>query len=447
MAYTDRDVKVAFRQLFNAAGFSSSDASDAADEIVDTLDTISVTTTGSITAGTTVAAGTTVTGATGVTATTGGVTATAGGVTATAGGVTATAGDITAAADNVVATLGDITATAGAVAAGTTVTGGTGVVATTGGVTATDGGVTATAGGLTVTAGDSSFGAKVAIGDNSTLTKADELEVVGGDVFVNNVGTLGAECLIEGDFSGHANWDVTGDWDDSANPAAYTWASNTTSTLTQTAAKQVTGAGLIPNHWYKMTYVIAVTTAPDGDSATTLTTGVAAAAQAIDVTAGAKTLYFKSAAAPANFVISTVVSDGTEGTFTIDDIVLKPVLGGYVDCGSVQNNSVFPRRKVWKGINNTPISIDVAGIGILDLDSSTAEIVVGGLTGGTVGQVLHILVSDGTNNVTLEDMEGDDQDIETRQSADLVFTGVSGGTTLIFDGTTWVELGNAVLEA
>lgn len=89
MAYTDEDVKRAFRQLLNSAGFTASDADAAATELVDQLDLESVDASGDITtsAGDIEATTGSVTGGTGVTATAGGLTATAGDLTVTAGKV------------------------------------------------------------------------------------------------------------------------------------------------------------------------------------------------------------------------------------------------------------------------------------------------------------------------------------------------------------------------
>lgn len=217
-----------------------------------------------------------------------------------------------------------------------TVTGaiaGASTLAITGASTLT--GATAVGGTLGVTGastltGDVAMAADLLVGDNSSLDTTDEVQVVDGDMSIVDTASLGSEILDEVDFASHATWDSAGNWDDTtAGEATYTWASTQASTLTQTVANQVTGLAAKGDRWYKFTYTVAVTTAPDGDSATTITTGFAASAVALTVaTAGTRTVYFKSTASPGDFVIDTTETTGTEGTFTIDDVTLKEVTGG-----------------------------------------------------------------------------------------------------------------------
>ena len=62
---------------------------------------------------------------------------------------------------------------------------------------------------------------------------------------------------------------------------------------------------------------------------------------------------------------------------------------------------------------------------------------IGGLVGGTAGQVLHIRVVSNSNAVTLEHAEGGgNEDIYLGTAADESKTSF-GGWTLVFDGTTW----------
>jgi hypothetical protein len=147
-------------------------------------------------------------------------------------------------------------------------------------------------------------------------------------VEITDQGDLASESLAEGDFATHAKWDVTNDFtDDVGNKAEWTWSANQTSLLTQTDGGNLAIDG-VADSWYKFVYTVAVTTAPDGDAAATITTAFAASAQTLKLTAGTHTTYFKSAAAPTDFIISIVSGDDTEGQLSYDDLSLKQMVGG-----------------------------------------------------------------------------------------------------------------------
>ena len=147
---------------------------------------------------------------------------------------------------------------------------------------------------------------------------------VGANIYALYKTVPGAESLDETDFATHAKWNVTNDLVDSGGNAAYTWSANQTSTLTQTQGNLVTpGVG---SKWYKFTYTIDETTPFDGDGIATITTAFALVAKTLQLTPGTHTVYFKSAVAPTDFVISIVSGSDTEGTFTIDDVSLKQLI-------------------------------------------------------------------------------------------------------------------------
>jgi hypothetical protein len=83
-------------------------------------------------------------------------------------------------------------------------------------------------------------------------------------------------------------------------------------------------------------------------------------------------------------------------------------------------------------------NFDVSGINVLFVDI-TGDIVVGGLTGGADGQILHIACrTNRTNTCTLEHVEGlGDQDIYLRGNSDSASS--TGGWTLVCDGSDWYE--------
>jgi len=81
-----------------------------------------------------------------------------------------------------------------------------------------------------------------------------------------------ANHLNDPDFTGHSNWDVTGDFDDSANPATLIFNTGTIAgTLIQVFAKLA--KAVEANQVFAFTYTVAVTTAPDGDFTLVLSKG------------------------------------------------------------------------------------------------------------------------------------------------------------------------------
>ncbi len=148
---------------------------------------------------------------------------------------------------------------------------------------------------------------------------------IGTDIYVVYTNDLGSEVLNETDFLTHAKWDVTNDILDSGGNAAYTFASNVTSLLTQTKTN-LASAG-IGNTLYAFTYTVAVTVPFDGDGAATITTGFASAAVALSLAPGTHTVYFTSKAYPEDFVISIVSGSDTEGQFSFDNVTLKRLSG------------------------------------------------------------------------------------------------------------------------
>lgn len=144
---------------------------------------------------------------------------------------------------------------------------------------------------------------------------------VGYNIYAVYRNAPGPECLDEIDFATHAKWDRTNDIDDTGGKAEYTWSAQQTSTLTQIAANQIVPA--VANEWYKFTYTIDETTPFDGDGVATITTAYSLAAKFLPLTPGAHTVYFRSAAAPTDFVISIVSGSDTEGQFSFDNVTLK----------------------------------------------------------------------------------------------------------------------------
>lgn len=170
----------------------------------------------------------------------------------------------------------------------------------------------------TASTGTGVYYCELAAGGDPSITEPDRLWN-DTDIMTESVFFVGDdEHLIETDFTTHANWDVTNDLDDSGGNVEYTWSANQTSTLTQESGDFA--IAVIGGLSYQISYTVAVTTAPDGDLAMTLTTGIASEAVDLAFTAGTHTYFFTSATVPDNFVIQIISGSDTEGQFTIDDI-------------------------------------------------------------------------------------------------------------------------------
>jgi len=141
------------------------------------------------------------------------------------------------------------------------------------------------------------------------------------DVLVRNEGTIGAESLNETDFTTHADWDTTGDFDDTGGNATYIHNTGA-GTLLQTAANMVIPG--VPYGFYKFTY--AVSNPGATGTTVTITTDFAAATVTLPKTLATHTVYFQANSNPGNFVIS-VTSTGAD-TFVIDNFSLKQIQGG-----------------------------------------------------------------------------------------------------------------------
>ena len=86
-----------------------------------------------------------------------------------------------------------------------------------------------------------------------------------------------------------------------------------------------------------------------------------------------------------------------------------------------------------------PSSPDVSGINVLFVDTSGNNVTLGGLQGGVAGQVLQIVKMNASNDLVLEDSEGDTgQDFLLK--ADRNLEAEPGMFTCVCDGSNWVVL-------
>ena len=90
-------------------------------------------------------------------------------------------------------------------------------------------------------------------------------------------------------------------------------------------------------------------------------------------------------------------------------------------------------------------SIDVSDTTVLEVDTSSNNVTIGGFSGGVQGQVLYIVKTDTTNFIQLEHDEtpaaGSHQKIFLTSGADERVVGY-GGYTLYCNGTNWYSLSN-----
>ncbi len=132
----------------------------------------------------------------------------------------------------------------------------------------------------------------------------------------------GTQELNETTFATHANWDVTGDVTDSTGKAVFANSGGINGTLIQVYGDRVsTGTN---STGYQFKYTIAVTTAPDGDFALTLSEFSSAAVD-LPITAGTHLVSFLSAAdaTTSDFTITASETTATEGNFSMDNVSLK----------------------------------------------------------------------------------------------------------------------------
>ena len=87
-------------------------------------------------------------------------------------------------------------------------------------------------------------------------------------------------------------------------------------------------------------------------------------------------------------------------------------------------------------------NVDVSGTTVLEVDTSSNNVIIGGFTGGVQGQILYIVKTNTANFIQLEHNEGGgSQDIFLTTGSDERVVGY-GGYTLYCNGTSWFSLSN-----
>ena len=84
--------------------------------------------------------------------------------------------------------------------------------------------------------------------------------------------------------------------------------------------------------------------------------------------------------------------------------------------------------------------LDVAGVNVVFIDTSSNNVTLSGFTNGVNGQVINIAVINISNNTIIEDEEGDGNQDIFLNGGDITFIADYGGVTLACNGTSWFEV-------
>ena len=153
--------------------------------------------------------------------------------------------------------------------------------------------------------------------------------------------------------------------------------------------------------------------------------------------------------------------DDTEVTSTADEL---NYLDGGVDGEQIQNDTVdddaldftditggdftmtdvnafgFATASYAFGTADDQDDLDVSGLSMIFLDSSSYAITIGGFDGGVGGQQLFLSVKDATETITIENDEtSGEQEILLDGGGDVTLN-VNEGIHLVCDGTNWWEI-------
>ncbi|HEB27513.1 MAG TPA: LamG domain-containing protein [Porticoccus sp.] len=190
---------------------------------------------------------------------------------------------------------------------------------------------------------------------NALIPEAQIFELQsGGGLNFLDIGASSLNLLDEPDFATHAKWSATGKATDSTGEAEWTFAAGALGgTVIQTSGNRIaTGIG---GKRYRFVRTTTVTTAPDGDTAFTITNAFGVAAVSLTMTAGiAEVVEFTSieAAASGSFVLDITETTATEGQFAVDDLVLNQI-GNVLHVGGDSFASGFAYDKSGNGLKGT----------------------------------------------------------------------------------------------
>lgn len=92
-------------------------------------------------------------------------------------------------------------------------------------------------------------------------------------------------------------------------------------------------------------------------------------------------------------------------------------------------------------VTTSQTNLNVSNCNSIEVNTTSGDVTISGLTSGSGGQILAIIKSTLANNLIIEHNEGDgDQNIYTRDTTDISLSGY-GGVILICNGNHWFETG------
>jgi len=228
---------------------------------------------------------------------------------------------------------------------------------------------------------------------NTTISEAIVFDLQsGGTLNFLDIGASNTEILNEGDFATNAKWSATGKaTDDVGNKAEWTFAAGSlVGTVVQTAGNRAsTGIG---GKRFRFVYTPSVTTAPDGDTAFTITNAFPSVAVALSMVAGTgKLVEFTSieAAASGSFVLDITGTTTTQGQFAVDDLSLIQI-GNVLSVGGDSFQSAVAYNRGAVQLNGVPSGATLHNIEVSG-DWAGITFTVGGSHGTTVNVAMQFI--------------------------------------------------------
>jgi len=163
--------------------------------------------------------------------------------------------------------------------------------------------------------------------------------------------------------------------------------------------------------------------------------------------------YFDISEATANAgtpdIIMKLQDNAGASSFWINDSDDEPLFGLTSDGGMTVVGNAFVWGAIYSGTLVVDSSNDGAGINVnqvntIFINALDDNISINDFTGGSQGQILHVVIKDNTNQVTFVDTSGANQEMYLHAKTNLVISaGDRGGITIICDGSDWYDVSHA----